>query len=132
MSPAIAPRVVRYTTTHMNIIPSSFSSAAKAYIESSQALNRTIHTAIHQQTDSLREALKEITEQTPNFTNTISIDQIKLPLSQPRRYFNPKKLEELSSSIKQFGILEPLLVRQKPDGEYELIAGERRRKIDCV
>lgn len=53
---------------------------------------------------------------------------IKLPSSQPRRYFDPAKLEELSRSIQQFGVLEPLLVRPKPDGEYELIAGERRLK----
>lgn len=61
-------------------------------------------------------------------TNTVPLNLIKLPPSQPRRYFDPAKLEELSRSIKQFGILEPLLVRPLPDGEYELIAGERRLK----
>jgi ParB family transcriptional regulator, chromosome partitioning protein len=60
--------------------------------------------------------------------NTIPLNLIKLPASQPRRYFDPLKLEELSRSIKQFGILEPLLVRSISDGEYELIAGERRLK----
>ena len=61
-------------------------------------------------------------------TNTIPIQEIRLPPTQPRRYFDPKKLEELSLSIKELGILEPLIVRPRPDGNYELIAGERRFK----
>ena len=40
----------------------------------------------------------------------ISIDQIKILNSQPRRYFNPEKMDELVVSIKQYGILEPLIV----------------------
>ncbi|MBD2607414.1 ParB/RepB/Spo0J family partition protein [Scytonema hofmannii FACHB-248] len=61
-------------------------------------------------------------------TNTIPIQEIKLAPTQPRRYFDPKKLEELSLSIKELGILEPLIVRTLTDGSYELIAGERRFK----
>ncbi|MCC5640281.1 ParB/RepB/Spo0J family partition protein [Nostoc sp. CHAB 5844] len=61
-------------------------------------------------------------------TNTVAIAKIKLPPSQPRRYFDPQKLEELSRSIKEFGILEPILVRPLPGGDYQLIAGERRYK----
>jgi ParB family chromosome partitioning protein len=61
-------------------------------------------------------------------TNTVSIEDIKLPITQPRRYFDPKKLKELSLSIKELGILEPLIVRPRSDGVYELIAGERRLK----
>lgn len=59
--------------------------------------------------------------------NTVSIHAIELPFIQPRRYFDPKKLEELSLSIQELGILEPLIVRPQ-DGFYELIAGERRFK----
>ncbi|NJL54500.1 ParB/RepB/Spo0J family partition protein [bacterium] len=47
---------------------------------------------------------------------------------QPRRYFDPEKLNQLAESIKQHGILEPLLVRPGAQGKYELIAGERRYK----
>ncbi len=46
--------------------------------------------------------------------------------SQPRRYFDPDKLELLVQSVKQHGILEPLLVRPMPKNQYELVAGERR------
>jgi ParB family transcriptional regulator, chromosome partitioning protein len=65
-------------------------------------------------------------ESTANSPNTLAINLITLPASQPRRYFDPQKLEELSRSIKELGILEPLLVRPLPEGEYELVAGERR------
>ncbi len=45
---------------------------------------------------------------------------------QPRREFHAEELEELISSIKEFGILQPITVTEKPNGLYELIAGERR------
>lgn len=45
---------------------------------------------------------------------------------QPRTNFNQEALEELSASIKQLGIIQPLTVRAKDDGTYELISGERR------
>jgi ParB family transcriptional regulator, chromosome partitioning protein len=127
----------------------SFYDTAKAYIESSQALNRTIHTAIHQQTDSLRAVLKvlessknstriplgtqsEPTDKTPNITKTIPITQIKLAPSQPRRYFDSRKLQSLVASIKDVGLLEPIVVRRIEDNKYELIAGERRLKACTI
>ena len=57
--------------------------------------------------------------------NQISIELIQTPANQPRRYFDPEKLESLTKSIKAHGVIEPLLVRPK-DGKYELVAGERR------
>ncbi|HEY9658289.1 MAG TPA: ParB/RepB/Spo0J family partition protein, partial [Allocoleopsis sp.] len=57
---------------------------------------------------------------------SVPIDQIQLPKKQPRRYFDPVKLAQLVQSVKEHGILEPLLVRPRADGEYELVAGERR------
>lgn len=45
---------------------------------------------------------------------------------QPRGEFNAEKLQELTESIRDYGILEPLLVVEKSGGRYELIAGERR------
>lgn len=74
----------------------------------------------------------DTTQSNSKLTNTISIHDIKLPLSQPRRYFDSKKLEELSVSIRELGILEPLIVRPRSEGIYELIAGERRLKAACL
>ena len=58
-------------------------------------------------------------------TATVNIDKIRLSAKQPRRYFDPEKLNQLVQSVKEHGILQPLLVRAV-DGEYELVAGERR------
>jgi len=56
---------------------------------------------------------------------TITISQIKLPPKQPRRFFDPDRMQQLIASVKEHGILEPILVR--PIGSnFELIAGERR------
>ncbi len=57
---------------------------------------------------------------------SVAISQIKLPPQQPRRYFDPQKITQLAESIKEHGVLEPLLVRPISGDNYELIAGERR------
>ena len=64
----------------------------------------------------------------------IEVDKIKPNPFQPRREFDESKLRDLSDSIRQYGVLQPLVVTrkelEKSDGgivvEYELIAGERR------
>ncbi len=56
----------------------------------------------------------------------VLIKEIHLPPQQPRRYFDPDALKELINSIKEHGILQPLLVRPLTSGGYELVAGERR------
>jgi ParB family chromosome partitioning protein len=53
------------------------------------------------------------------------IEEIKPNRSQPRKTFSNEKLEELAASIREKGIIQPLVVRKKSD-HYELIAGERR------
>ena len=59
--------------------------------------------------------------------NTVAIACIRLPDQQPRRYFDPQKMEQLILSVKEHGILEPLLVRTLDESDaYELVAGERR------
>jgi ParB family chromosome partitioning protein len=56
----------------------------------------------------------------------IPISEITPNSEQPRREFSHNEMEELVLSIKQHGILQPLVVTEKEDGGYELIAGERR------
>jgi ParB family chromosome partitioning protein len=60
--------------------------------------------------------------------STLPLFQIILPPSQPRRYFDPVKLKSLADSIKEVGLLEPIVVRKIEEDKYELIAGERRLK----
>ena len=54
------------------------------------------------------------------------IAELHLSKQQPRRYFDAEKLAQLVASVREHGILEPLLVRPLEAGGYELIAGERR------
>lgn len=60
--------------------------------------------------------------------NFLPIAQIHRKHEQVRRYFDPQKMEQLTASVREYGILENLLVRSMPGkpGEYELVAGERR------
>ncbi|MHB1600338.1 MAG: ParB/RepB/Spo0J family partition protein [bacterium] len=71
-------------------------------------------------------------ESQPGLDNTFSvfeidIDKINTGIYQPRQYFDEDKLAELKNSIKENGIIQPLIVaKSKNEGEYDLIAGERR------
>jgi ParB family chromosome partitioning protein len=55
----------------------------------------------------------------------ISIKEIRVNQNQPRKHFDEKKIEELAESIKQHGVLQPVILRKRSEG-YELVAGERR------
>ena len=61
-----------------------------------------------------------------NSTVTLKISEIEPNKNQPRRDFEPEALNELSESIAQHGILQPLVVRPIFGGGYEIVAGERR------
>lgn len=54
------------------------------------------------------------------------IEKIVPNKHQPRRYFAEEGLEELTQSITEHGVIQPLIVVSQPDGSYQLIAGERR------
>jgi ParB family chromosome partitioning protein len=45
---------------------------------------------------------------------------------QPRRVFSPAELEELTNSIREHGLLQPILVRRTPESTFQIVAGERR------
>ncbi|HBD62975.1 MAG TPA: nucleoid occlusion protein, partial [Clostridiales bacterium] len=63
-------------------------------------------------------------------SNIINIDVNKIipNKNQPRKVFDEKALEELSQSIKNYGIIQPITVRKIYDDIYEIVAGERRFK----
>lgn len=58
--------------------------------------------------------------------STLPVSQIECCQNQPRKSFDPDKLEELAASIQQHGVIQPLTVRKLASGYYQLIAGERR------
>ncbi|MBC8586328.1 ParB/RepB/Spo0J family partition protein [Youxingia wuxianensis] len=56
----------------------------------------------------------------------LSINEIEPNRNQPRKIFDTSALADLADSIRQYGVLQPLVVRPMPDGSYQLVAGERR------
>ena len=58
--------------------------------------------------------------------NTLGINELTPNKFQPRKNFAKEKLEELSNSIKEQGVIQPIAVRPIKNGKYEIIAGERR------
>ena len=58
--------------------------------------------------------------------NEIDLDQISPNPEQPRAWFDEESLEELASSIRELGIIQPLTLRKLPGDQYQIISGERR------
>lgn len=74
---------------------------------------------------SLTPAAREVYPEGEQILHIPPADIVPNPY-QPRTEFRTEELEELVSSIKEFGVLQPLVVTEKENGMYELIAGERR------
>ena len=73
--------------------------------------------------------------------NKIDISKISPNKQQPRKNFDEKEVQELSNSIKNQGLIQPIIVRDTGNNDYEIIAGERRwracqlaglHSVDCV
>lgn len=64
----------------------------------------------------------------PNGIRLIAVDSLKASVYQPRRDFGDEGISELADSIREHGLLEPLIVKQSREtmGQYEIICGERR------
>lgn len=71
-------------------------------------------------------ALIPETSETKEKIVLLKVDTIAASPYQPREKFHEEKLEELIASIREKGVIQPILVRHSKDGKYELIAGERR------
>ena len=82
--------------------------------------NRSVRTSASTETSS-----KNPTEESINNEQMVKINMVEPNREQPRRNFEEDAMLELADSIKQFGVLQPLLVRKRND-YYEIIAGERR------
>ena len=78
---------------------------------------------VHNNTEKEMAVVKKVVEKKTD--TVLRITEIEPNKGQPRKNFNEDALEELADSIKQFGLIQPLVV-QKRDGYYEIIAGERR------
>lgn len=66
-----------------------------------------------------------------NQVNMIDVNKITANPFQPRKQFDMEKLEQLAESIKEHGVLEPIIVRRVEDS-YQIVVGERRWRASCM
>ncbi len=92
-----------------------------------KALGRGLSSII----SDVEDAYQQDIEYSNDLVREISVDSISPNPYQPRTYFNEEALNELSQSIKQHGLLQPIIVIEKEDG-YMLLAGERRLRATKI
>ena len=90
-----------------------------------KSLGRGLGALLGDDNDDIEMSNKTFIESNNTGYNFVNINEISPSPFQPRKEFDNEALTALSESIKEKGVLQPLLVR-KVDGKYELIAGERR------
>ncbi len=91
-----------------------------------KSLGRGLGALLGEDSSVIRETSEVKTENRNSGAEKISIDLLYASQFQPRLDFDEEALDALSVSIKEKGVLQPLLVRKNNDGKYEIIAGERR------
>ena len=74
----------------------------------------------------LDNAINEEIEKNENTVSNLKLSQIDPKSDQPRKHFDKEALEQLSASIMENGLLQPILVREYGEGRQQIIAGERR------
>ncbi len=74
---------------------------------------------------------KEIVDENKKDVTLINVNEIRSNPHQPRKTFNEDSLQELAVSIKEYGVVQPIIVKKSIKG-YELVAGERRLKASKI
>ena len=87
-----------------------------------KGLGKGIDAMISGDNTKTKQVVKEVVKE----VDTIDINKIEPNNNQPRKNFNEDKIHELAESIKQHGLIEPLIVQKEKKGFYTIIAGERR------
>ncbi|AEJ20884.1 ParB/RepB/Spo0J family partition protein [Gracilinema caldarium] len=67
-------------------------------------------------------------ENAPQGEVRIPLEKLKANPNQPRKVFDEESLQELAASIREHGIIQPIIVEETPDGTYIIVAGERRSR----
>ena len=105
-----------------------------------EALFEEISVEIPEEKETVKKDKKTDKREAESGVLYVDINDIKPNVHQPRKTFDEDKLEELASSIREHGIIQPVVLRST-DGGYEIVAGERRwraarkagiKKIPCV
>ena len=75
---------------------------------------------------STKKVTTKAKDETGNGETILKIRQIEPNKNQPRKKFEEDSLQELAESIKQYGLIQPIIVQKKAGEQYEIVAGERR------
>lgn len=76
--------------------------------------------------------MDEVKTQGSSSINEVALSQIEPNPDQPRRIFEEEALQELATSIKQIGVIQPITLRKLSEDKYQIIAGERRYKASLI
>lgn len=101
----------------------------QAEVSSSSATSST--TQVENKTEAIK-LNKEISVTTNNGVTEVNLKQIDPNKNQPRKTFDAEALKELSESIKQHGVIQPIILNDEGNGRYTIIAGERRYRASLV
>ena len=97
-----------------------------------KALGSGLDLLIPKTHDTGKEKTKEVVKEVIKEVDKVDINKIEPNASQPRKNFNEDSLQELADSIKQHGLIEPLIVQKGKKGFYQIIAGERRWRASKI
>ncbi|MEN8815681.1 MAG: ParB/RepB/Spo0J family partition protein [Nonlabens sp.] len=91
-----------------------------------QALGRGLSALLKDPSNDIKSAEDKNADQIVGNVIDLPLKDIEMNPFQPRTSFNEEHLRELASSIKELGVIQPITVRKKGYGKYELVSGERR------
>ncbi len=91
-----------------------------------QALGRGLSALLKDPSNDIKNASDKNADQIVGNVIDLPLQDIDMNPFQPRTSFNEESLRELASSIKELGVIQPITVRKKGFGKYELVSGERR------
>ncbi len=97
----------------------------------SQAAARLAHERT-EYTPALIDLLKPADPGSTTDVRRLPVDRVFSNPSQPRQHFDEDALQDLAASIREHGVLQPVLVRPRADGDYQIIAGERRWRASKI
>jgi ParB family chromosome partitioning protein len=91
-----------------------------------QALGRGLSALLKETNSDINSAEDKYADKLVGNILEIELDSIEVNPYQPRTYFNEEALEELASSIKELGVIQPITVRKFEGNKFQLVSGERR------
>ncbi len=91
-----------------------------------QALGRGLSALLKDPSNDINSANDKNADKIVGNVVDLNLDDIEMNPFQPRTSFNEENLRELASSIKELGVIQPITVRKKGYGKFELVSGERR------